>query len=118
MSYDTEIQKILLVKLITNACRTRIKSDRQFKWTCQTVTLRYLTGIGKTSLPMNSVPDTRGNLRSRKLSANWYDMKIFETEIDGAIHWKLVLPKLIITFRRNGSHEFTAEPFKVTQEEK
>ena len=28
MSYDTEIQKILLVKLITNACRTRIKSDR------------------------------------------------------------------------------------------
>ena len=28
MSYVTEIQKILLKKVITNACRTRIKSNR------------------------------------------------------------------------------------------
>ena len=29
-----------------------------------------------------------------------------ERETDGVIHWKLALPKLIIMFRRDGSHEF------------
>ena len=61
MSYDSEIEKILLKKLITNACRTRIKSNRLFNWICQTITFRFLTRNGKTSLPMNSVTDTRGN---------------------------------------------------------
>ena len=66
---------------------------------------------------------------------------------DGAIHWKAILPKLVVAFRRDGSREFTdkdgsitsgkeaakpdssivrihakifstSEPFKVTQEEK
>ena len=40
----------------------------------------YSNGNGKTSLPMNSVTDTFGNLRSRKLPVNWYDMRIMEAE--------------------------------------
>ena len=79
-SYDTEIQKILVKELITNACRTRIMSKRLFNWKCQTITFRFMNGNGKTSWPMNSVTDTRGNLRSRNLSVNWYDMKIIETQ--------------------------------------
>ena len=80
MSNDTEIQTILLKKLIMNACRTRIKSNRLFNWKCQTITFQTMNGNGKTSLPMSSATDTSGNLRSRKLSVNWYDMKIAETE--------------------------------------
>ena len=38
---------------------------------------------GQTSLPMNAVTYTRGNLVSQTLSENWYDMKIVETETDG-----------------------------------
>ena len=30
-----------------------------------------------------------------------------DRETDGAIHWKFIFPKLIITFRRDGSHELT-----------
>ena len=69
-----------------------------------------------------------------------------DRETDGAIHWKLILPKPRFTLRRDGSHEFTdrdriktcgqdatkpdssivrilatnfctSEPFKFTQEE-
>ena len=69
-----------LKKLLTNACRTRIKSNRLFNWKCQTITFRFLNECGKTSLPTSSVTDTRGNPRSLKLSVNWYDMKIIETE--------------------------------------
>ena len=71
MRYDTETQKSLLKKLITSTCRTRIKSKRPPNWKCQTITFRFLNGNGKTSLPMNAVTDTRGNLRSRNLSVNW-----------------------------------------------
>ena len=52
-----------LKQLITNACRTGVKSNRLFNWNCLTNTFQFLNGYGKTSLPMNSVPDTRGNLR-------------------------------------------------------
>ena len=31
--------------------------------------------------------------------------KCRDRETDGAIHWKLILPKLVITFRRDGSRE-------------
>ena len=51
-----------------------------FNWKCQTITFRFMNGNGKTSVPMNSVTNTRGNLRSRNLSVYWYDMKIVETE--------------------------------------
>ena len=51
-----------------------------FNWKCQTITFRLMNGNGKTSVPMNSVTNTRENLRSRNLSVNWYDMKIVETE--------------------------------------
>ena len=74
MSYDTEIQKILLKKLITNACTTRIKSTRLLYGKCQTITFRFLNGNGKTSWPMNSVTDTW------EISDFWYDMKIIKTE--------------------------------------
>ena len=30
-----------------------------------------------------------------------------DIETDGAIHWKLMLPKLVITFRKGGSRDFT-----------
>ena len=80
MTYDTEIENIFLKKLITNACRTRIKSKRLINWKCETITFRFLNGEGKTSVTMNSVTDARWNLRSRNLSVYWYDMKIIETE--------------------------------------
>ena len=93
MSYDTEIQKHLLKKLlITYTRRTRIKKNLQFNWKCQTITFRILNGSGKTLLPMNPNTDTRSNL-----VCNHRDR-----ETDGAMHWKLILPKLIITLRRDG----------------
>ena len=99
--------EFFLEKLITNACRTRIKSKITFNWNRQMITLRFMNGNGKTSLPMNSVASTRGNLTSRTLSVSWYDMKIAERETDGAIHWEVILPKFVITFRRDGNREFT-----------
>ena len=50
----------------------------------------YMNGNGKTALPMNSVIDTSGNLRSRHFSANSDDMKISRDRRDRrVIHWKL-----------------------------
>ena len=145
MSYDTEIQKHILEKLIKNVCRTRIKSNRPFNRKRQMITFRLMNGNGKTSLPMNSA-DTSGNL-TRKLSVSWYDMKIAETEKQMEQFIGNRFPKLVITFRRDRSRELTdrdgslsfgkeaakpassiftilaknygtSEPFKVTQEEK
>ena len=46
------------------------------------ITFRFMNENGKTSLPMNAVTYTRGNLISQTLSENWYDMKIVETETE------------------------------------
>ena len=79
-----------------------------FNWKCRTITFRFMEG--------NKWKDIRANEFSCKYTWESQTSKFVsklvrhencrDREIDGAIHSKLILPKIIVTFQRDGSHEF------------
>ena len=74
----------LLQKLLTNACRTRIKSNRLLNWICQTITFQFLNGNNGYTWE-SQIPKVVGKLVPHE---NYRDR-----ETGGAIHWKLIRPE-------------------------
>ena len=78
-----------------------IKNKRKSipKVTGQKTIFLFVKEIGRTWQPTITVAETTGKPKSRNLSVNWQRHEHSpERDTDGAIHWKIICPKLTIRF--------------------